>query len=152
MSVWLTSMPFNDTKWWRKMILSPKFLGFTYKDIIKKKPSDPYQFLKLQWPTAHDILNCYLYLCDAFMVICVWSSPNALWPNSSPFVLSVQRTLLNLSRAAMFFFERRDFLLTTLPNKPHLFSLFVVFLTWTLTFNMQTEVCRVWDVTLVFFF
>ncbi|MEE6525446.1 hypothetical protein FKM82_025458 [Ascaphus truei] len=34
----------------------------------------------------------------------------------------------NLSRAAMFFLERRGFLLATLPNKPYLFSLFLIVL------------------------
>ena len=38
----------------------------------------------------------------------------------------------------------------TLPNKPYLLSLFLIVLSWTLTFNMLTEVCRVWDVALFF--
>ena len=39
----------------------------------------------------------------------------------------------------------------TLPNQPSLFSLFLIVLSWTLTFNMLTEACRVWDVALGFF-
>ena len=73
---------------------------------------------------------------------------------------SVQRTLFqkscglfwynfaNLSRAAMFILERVVFLPEILPNKPSLFSLFLIAVSWTLTFNMLTEACRVWDVAL----
>lgn len=40
--------------------------------------------------------------------------------------------------------ESSSFPLTTLPNKPGLFSLFLMVLSWTLTFNMLT----VWNVSL----
>ena len=50
----------------------------------------------------------------------------------------------NLSCAAMFFLEWLS--PANLPNKPYVFSLFLIVLSWTLTFNMLTEACRVWDV------
>ena len=43
----------------------------------------------------------------------------------------------------MFFLERRGF-----PNKLNFFSLFLIVLSWTLTFNMLTEAFWVWDVAL----
>ena len=75
---------------------------------------------------------------EAFVLICcVWFSSN-IWCHS--LVSS------NLSCAAMFFVEVRGFLLQFFQNKPHLFSLFLTVLSWTLTFNLLTEACRVWDV------
>jgi len=86
----------------------------------------------------------------------------ALWPNISTLVWSVQRTLFqkscglfrciftNLSCAAMLLFREKRLSPATLPNKPYLFSLFLIVLSWTLTSNMLTEACRVWDVALGF--
>jgi len=45
----------------------------------------------------------------------------------------------------------RGFLMITLPKKPYLFSFLLIVLSWTLTFNMLTEACRVWDEALGFF-
>ena len=39
----------------------------------------------------------------------------------------------------------------TLLNKLYLFCLFLILLSWTFTYNMLTEACRVWDVTLGIF-
>lgn len=36
-------------------------------------------------------------------------------------------------------------------NKPYLFILFLIVLSWTLTFSMLTKTCRVWNVALGFF-
>lgn len=36
-------------------------------------------------------------------------------------------------------------------NKPYLFILFLIVLSWTLTFSMLTKTCRVWNVVLGFF-
>lgn len=47
-------------------------------------------------------------------------------------------TLQSLTVLTCSFFVR-SFLLSTLPNKPHLFNLFPVVLSWTLTFIMPTE-------------
>ena len=81
----------------------------------------------------------------------------ALWSNISTLVSSVQRTLFqkswclfrcnftNLSCAAMFFLERRRFLLQPIQTI-HTCSVFsLIVLPWTVTFNMLTEACRVWD-------
>ena len=46
-------------------------------------------------------------------------------------------------------FREKRLSAATLPNKPYLFSLIV--LSWTLTFNMLTEACRVWDVAHLLF-
>lgn len=45
----------------------------------------------------------------------------------------------------MFFLERRSLL--QLQNKLYLFSVFLIVPSWTLTFNMFPEACRVWDLT-----
>jgi len=48
-------------------------------------------------------------------------------------------------------FREKGFLLTTIPNNPYFFSLFLIILSWTLTFNMLTEACRGCSVALEFF-
>jgi len=53
--------------------------------------------------------------------------------------------------AAMLFFRDKRLLPVTVPNKPYLFSLCLIVLSWTLTFNMLTEACRVWDAAPGFF-
>ena len=87
----------------------------------------------------------------------------ALWANISAVVSSVQNTLFqkscglfrwnfaSLSCAAMFFFQERMFSPTTLPNKPYLFSFFLIVLALKLIFNMLTEACRVWDAAFGFY-
>ena len=85
----------------------------------------------------------------------------ALWPNICTLVFSkvivpevswfVQMQFANLSCAAMFFLWRRAFFLQSF-QRSHTYSVFfLIILSWTLTFNMQTEACRVWDVALEFF-
>lgn len=46
----------------------------------------------------------------------------------------------------------RNFLLPVLPHSLYSSSLFLIVLSWTLTFNMLSEPCRVWDVALSFFY
>ena len=65
------------------------------------------------------------------LICCVW--------------FSFRCNLTNLSCAAMFFLERRGFILANLLNKPYLFSLFLT-VPW-----LPTEACRVRDVALRFF-
>lgn len=43
-------------------------------------------------------------------------------------------------------FREQRFSPATFSNKPHLFSVFLIVLSYTITPNMLTEVCRVWDV------
>lgn len=61
---------------------------------------------------------------DVFVLICC--------------LLYSDATLQSLTVLTCSFFVR-SFLLSTLPNKPHLFNLFPVVLSWTLTFIMPTE-------------
>lgn len=43
-------------------------------------------------------------------------------------------------------FREKNHSLASVPNKQYFFSLFLIMLSWTLTFDMLTEVSRVWDV------
>ena len=71
---------------------------------------------------------CYKYLSQTKPVVC----PDATFQTCR--VLFREKTLSP----------------ATLPNKSYLFSLSLTAQSWTLTFDMLTEVWRVWDVALVF--
>jgi len=97
--------------------------------------------------------SCW-YAVVGFLQTCC----GALWPNISTLGLFVQKKLFQKCFVQMqlykpklcchVLFRAKRFSPATLPNKPYLFSLFLTVLSWTLTFNMITEACRVWDVAL----
>lgn len=94
--------------------------------------------------------NCYEVV---ELTCCVRFS---LWPNHFvlvspkdivPAVLwFVQMQLCNLSCTAMSFLERRGYNPATLSISHACTIFFILVLSWTLTSNMPTEACRVWDV------
>jgi len=70
-------------------------------------------------------------------------SPEVLW--------FVQIQLCKPKLCCHVLFREKRLSPTTLPKKPYLFSFFLIILSWTLTFNMLTEACRVWDVAFMGF-
>ncbi len=82
----------------------------------------------------------------------------ALWPKISTLVLSVVLEVLWFVQMQLckpkpcchvFFLERRGFLLASLPNMPYLSHIFLTVLSWTLSFHMLTEACRLCGEVLV---
>lgn len=67
-------------------------------------------------------------------------------------VCVIQMYFAKLSHAVVLFLKRTGFLLarllTTLANKPYVFSLFLIALSLPLTCNIPNEGCRVWAVAL----
>lgn len=97
-----------------------------------------------------------LYWYDVFGFCQMWHC--VFWSNISTLVRSIQRKLFenscglfrcnyaNLCCAAVFFYDRRGFLLAVLTNGLYFFSFLRIVLSWTLTFNMPTYTCTVWNV------
>lgn len=89
--------------------------------------------------------------CGVFVpMCCVWFSPNVtLWNMAQH--LHIGLFIWNIAKlscaANVLLRSKRLFFPVTSQNKPYLFSLFLFVLSRTLTVNIPTEACGVWDIT-----